>query len=209
INQLEKDRDVVAQAQAIATLEELPNIPFPVMNALTNFIADSKVSTNLAVLMIFSNLAFWRVRIEAAFVLAKVASEETGWAGMLNLVKLYKAKRFDPSIGLPKPNDFHDFPDYFVLEAIPHAVATVRTVDQKSPREAVEFVLQVLKTITVGELYSHMFFFFFWMLWQYNDNSGNPYSDVFWLAALVEAIGELEFGQQVFPFPCDISEIAL
>lgn len=165
INQLEKDRDVVAQAQAIATLEELPYIPFPVINSLMNFVADSKV--------------FWRVRIEAAFAMAKVASEETGWAGMLNLVKFYKAKRFDPSIGLPKPNDFHDFSEYFVLEAIPHAVATVRTVDKKSPREAVEFVLQVLK---------------------YNDNSGNPYSDVFWLAAVIEAIGELEFGQQNIAF---------
>lgn len=51
----------------------------------------------------------------------------------------------------------------------------VRAADQKSPREAVEFVLQLLK---------------------YNDNSGNPYSDVFWLAALVQSIGELEFGQQ-------------
>jgi hypothetical protein len=47
INQLEKDRDVVAQAQAIATLSELPSVPFPVINALTNFIADSKVSANL------------------------------------------------------------------------------------------------------------------------------------------------------------------
>ncbi|CAO2818396.1 unnamed protein product [Amaranthus hypochondriacus] len=161
INQLEKDRDVVAQAQAIATLSELPSVPFPVINALTNFIADSKV--------------FWRVRIEAAFVLAKLASEETDWAGMLNLVKFYKAKRFDASIALPKPNDFDNFSEYFVLEAIPHAVATVRTSDNKSPREAVEFVLQVLK---------------------YNDNSGNPFSDVFWLAALIEAVGELEFGQQ-------------
>jgi cytochrome b561 len=32
---------------------------------------------------------------------------------------------------------------------------------------------------------------------QYNDNTGNPYSDVFWLAALVQPIGEFEFGQQV------------
>jgi len=36
---------------------------------------------------------------------------------------------------------------------------------------------------------------------QYNDNSGNPYSDVFWLAALVEALGELEFGPQVSNLP--------
>lgn len=32
---------------------------------------------------------------------------------------------------------------------------------------------------------------------QYNDNNGNPYSDVYWLATMVQAIGELEFGQQV------------
>ncbi|CAK9147807.1 unnamed protein product [Ilex paraguariensis] len=52
----------------------------------------------------------------------------------------------------------------------------IRAADKKSPREAVEFVLQLLK---------------------YNDNNGNPHSDVFWLAALVQSIGELEFGQQV------------
>lgn len=32
---------------------------------------------------------------------------------------------------------------------------------------------------------------------QYNDNNGNPYSDAFWLAALIQSVGELEFGQQV------------
>ncbi|KAF8407865.1 hypothetical protein HHK36_007002 [Tetracentron sinense] len=161
INQLEKDKDVVAQAQAISTLEALPQLSFSVVNALNNFLGDSK--------------AFWRVRIEAAFALANTASEETDWAGLQHLVKFYKSRRFDANIGLPRPNDFHDFPEYFVLEAIPHAIAMVRAADKKSPREAVEFVLQLLK---------------------YNDNNGNPYSDVYWLAALVQSIGELEFGQQ-------------
>ncbi|XP_062158024.1 transcription initiation factor TFIID subunit 2 isoform X2 [Alnus glutinosa] len=165
INQLEKDRDVIAQAQAIATLEALPQLSFSVVNALNSFLTDSK--------------AFWRLRIEAAFALANSASEETDWAGLTHLVKFYKSRRFDANIGLPKPNDFHDFPEYFVLEAIPHAVAMVRAADKKSPREAVEFVLQLLK---------------------YNDNNGNPYSDVFWLAALVQAAGELEFGQQSILF---------
>lgn len=32
---------------------------------------------------------------------------------------------------------------------------------------------------------------------QYNDNNGNIYSDAFWLSALIESVGELEFGQQV------------
>ncbi|KAH9778524.1 transcription initiation factor TFIID subunit 2 [Citrus sinensis] len=177
INQLEKDGDVVAQAQAIAALEALPHLSFNVVNTLNNFLSDSK--------------AFWRVRIEAAYALANTASElpvlsiydlyviilqETDWAGLLHLVKFYKSRRFDENIGLPRPNDFRDFSEYFVLEAIPHAVAMVRAADNKSPREAVEFVLQLLK---------------------YNDNNGNPYSDVFWLAALVQSVGELEFGQQV------------
>ncbi|XP_019244143.1 PREDICTED: transcription initiation factor TFIID subunit 2 isoform X1 [Nicotiana attenuata] len=161
INQLERDRDVVAQAQAIATFETLPQLSFSVVNALNNFLSDSK--------------AFWRIRIEAAFALASTASEETDWAGLNHLITFYKTRRFDANIGLPKPNDFRDFQEYFVLEAIPHAIAMVRAADQKSPREAVEFVLQLLK---------------------YNDNSGNPYSDVFWLATLVQSIGELEFGQQ-------------
>ncbi|XP_057719844.1 transcription initiation factor TFIID subunit 2 [Arachis stenosperma] len=161
INQLEKDKDVIAQAQAISTLEALPQLSFSVVNALNNFLTDSK--------------AFWRVRIEAAFALASSASEETDFAGLLHLIKFYKSRRFDSDIGLPKPNDFHDFAEYFVLEAIPHAVAMVRAADKKSPREAIEFVLQLLK---------------------YNDNNGNPYSDVFWLAALVQSVGELEFGKQ-------------
>ncbi|KAH9778526.1 transcription initiation factor TFIID subunit 2 [Citrus sinensis] len=185
INQLEKDGDVVAQAQAIAALEALPHLSFNVVNTLNNFLSDSK--------------AFWRVRIEAAYALANTASElpvlsiydlyviilqETDWAGLLHLVKFYKSRRFDENIGLPRPNDFRDFSEYFVLEAIPHAVAMVRAADNKSPREAVEFVLQLLK-------------FIFTVLQQYNDNNGNPYSDVFWLAALVQSVGELEFGQQV------------
>ncbi|KZV43652.1 hypothetical protein F511_00203 [Dorcoceras hygrometricum] len=101
INQLEKDKDVTAQAQAIGVLETLPQLPFSVVNALSNFLSDSK--------------------------------------------------------------------------AIPHAIAMVRSSDKKSPRESVEFILQLLK---------------------YNDNNGNTYSDVFWLAALIRSVGELEFGQQ-------------
>ncbi|EOA34769.1 hypothetical protein CARUB_v10022342mg [Capsella rubella] len=165
VNQLEKDGDVVAQAQAIASLEALKQHSFSIVNALNNILTDSKV--------------FWRVRIGAAFALAKTASEETDWAGLQHLIKFYKSRRFDAEIGLPKPNDFRDFPEYFVLEAIPHAIARVRGAEGKSPREAVEFILQLLK---------------------YNDNSGNPYSDVFWLAVLVQSVGDLEFCQQSLTF---------
>ncbi|GKE15917.1 transcription initiation factor TFIID subunit 2 isoform X2, partial [Tanacetum coccineum] len=165
INQLERDKDVVAQAQAIRALEL-----FPRLHELLMLLRKQSL---------LITQAFWRVRIEAAFALASTASEETDWAGLLHLIKFYKSRRYDEKIGLPKPNDFHDVAEHFVLEAIPHAVALVRGVDMKSPREAVEFILQLLK---------------------YNENNGNTYSDVFWLTALVQSVGELEFGQQSVSF---------
>ncbi|RLN33659.1 transcription initiation factor TFIID subunit 2 [Panicum miliaceum] len=161
INQLEKDKDVISQSQAISVLEKLPQLSSAVINALNNFLNDTK--------------AFWRVRVEAAYALAVTASEATDLAGLLHLVKFYKSRRFDADIGMPRLNDFHDIPEYFVLEAIPHAVALVRSSDKNSPKGAVEFILQLLK---------------------YNDNNGNIYSDVYWLSAMVQAIGELELGQQ-------------
>ncbi|KAI3723853.1 hypothetical protein L2E82_35614 [Cichorium intybus] len=60
INQLEKDKDVVAQAQPITALELFPRL-LSIVNALSNLLCDS--------------LAYWRVRIEAAFALATTACE--------------------------------------------------------------------------------------------------------------------------------------
>ncbi|KAM0858131.1 hypothetical protein ACQ4PT_048034 [Festuca glaucescens] len=85
INQLEKDKDVISQSQAIAVLEKLPQLSFAVINALNNFLNDTK---------------------------------DTDLAGLLHLVKFYKSRRFDADIGLPRPNDFHDIPEYFVLEVM-------------------------------------------------------------------------------------------
>ncbi|KAF5734618.1 hypothetical protein HS088_TW15G00110 [Tripterygium wilfordii] len=41
-------------------------------------------------------------------------------------------------------------------EAIPHAVAMVRSAEKKSPREAVEFVLQLLRLKLLGKVVFHM-----------------------------------------------------
>lgn len=89
VNQLEKDKDVVAQAQAIATLEALPECSFAIVNALHNFLCDSKVNylyisiLHMITIVRFIAIkqfvcflkAFWRVRSEAAFALATTASE--------------------------------------------------------------------------------------------------------------------------------------
>ncbi|KAI3790746.1 hypothetical protein L2E82_04019 [Cichorium intybus] len=60
INQLEKYKDVVAQAQVITALKLFPRL-LSIVNALSNLLCDSQ--------------AFWRVRIEATFALATTTSE--------------------------------------------------------------------------------------------------------------------------------------
>ena len=44
INQIEKDKDVVAQSQAIAALASFPELSFGASNALSNCLVDSKVN---------------------------------------------------------------------------------------------------------------------------------------------------------------------
>lgn len=51
VNQLEKDGDVVAQAQAIASLEALKHHSFSIVNALNNILTDSKVLSISCVLL--------------------------------------------------------------------------------------------------------------------------------------------------------------
>lgn len=75
INQLEKDRDVVAQAQAIATLEDFPNIPFPVINALTNFAADPKVSINLDFPLDFASINVLRTSPFSFYLVLRYSGE--------------------------------------------------------------------------------------------------------------------------------------
>ncbi|XP_078179306.1 uncharacterized protein LOC144573397 isoform X2 [Carex rostrata] len=68
--------------------------------------------------------------MEVAYTLAVTDSEETDLTGLLHLVKFYKSRRFVPDIGLPRPNDFCDIPEYFVLEellAFCERIGTVNT----------------------------------------------------------------------------------
>lgn len=56
VNQLEKDGDVVAQAQAIASLEALKQHSFSIVNALNNILTDSKVLFISCVLVSYTRL---------------------------------------------------------------------------------------------------------------------------------------------------------
>lgn len=65
--------------------------------------------------------------------------------------------------------------------------------------------LRLLLIVPIGLLFPDPFLDLLCL--QYNDNSGNSYSDVFLVAALVQSVGELEFSQQVYD-PIHFNDVA-
>lgn len=63
INQLEKDKDVIAQAHAIAMLETSPQLSFSIVSALNNFLNDSKVVAAIRAESLFEALVKWNMNI--------------------------------------------------------------------------------------------------------------------------------------------------
>ena len=58
-----------------------------------------------------------RVRVEAAVALARTASGATNWAGLDHLLKFYRTQVFEPGLGLPRPWQFADMAQHFVVQA--------------------------------------------------------------------------------------------
>lgn len=67
-----------------------------------------------------------------------------------------------------KQNNFSNFQHYYLQKAIPVAMAGLRTAHGICPPEVIRFLLDLFK---------------------YNDNSRNHYSDNYYRAALVDALG--------------------
>ncbi|XP_053395431.1 transcription initiation factor TFIID subunit 2-like isoform X2 [Mercenaria mercenaria] len=151
--QLKYERDVVAQSEAIQALR-LFSTP-ATRKALTDVLECEQ--------------SYYKVRIEASMCLAKVANTMvTSWAGppaMLNIFRKMFGSHSCPSI--VRQNNFVKFQQYFILKAIPMAMAQLRNMHNICPPEVVRFLLDLFK---------------------YNDNSKNKYSDNYYRAALVDAL---------------------
>ncbi|KAF9409000.1 hypothetical protein BGZ94_002120, partial [Podila epigama] len=166
--QLQKDRDVVAQYEAIIALGNDPS---------------AAASTSLLKTLL-DNRCFFRVRMEAAHAMAKCAVPETNMVGLLHLVKTFQ-NRFcyppthsttflapDGTIGsiycMPKPNDFSSLTEYYVQKAIPVALSNIRDTRGFSPPKVRQFLLDLLR---------------------FNDNTGNVFSDNYYVSTLISALG--------------------
>ncbi|KAJ2156501.1 hypothetical protein GGF46_005146 [Coemansia sp. RSA 552] len=170
--QLQKDRDVVAQLDAVDALQHQPPSA-AASTTLMRTVMDARV--------------FYRVRVDAALALARFATQDLDWIGLHHLVRIYKRRYCVPpgsdgsdgSDGsgdsedllaprLPRPNNFANIGEYFTQKAVLAALSNIRCSPHgEAPLAARRLVLAALR---------------------YNDNSENVYSDCYFQAALVRSL---------------------
>ncbi|KAI0937072.1 hypothetical protein AcV5_005059 [Taiwanofungus camphoratus] len=160
VSQLQRDRDVVAQYEAIGVLSKIPN---PI------------ISSTLTKTVLVSNYYF-RIRCEAAQALVTCAIQRLEWLGLFHLFKLFLRYCYDPEdpkpdlfnhTYVPRPNDFSDLPEYFVRKSLLRAISRVRFENGKTPPIIRQFLSDQLR---------------------YNDNTANPYSDAFYICTIISAL---------------------
>lgn len=117
-----------------------------------------------------SEQCYYKVRCRAANCLTKVANAMVAnWAGPPAMLAIFR--KFFGSFAAPhiiKQNSFQNFQHYFIQKTIPLAMAGLRNAHGICPPEVIRFLLDLFK---------------------YNDNSKNRFSDNYYRAALVHALG--------------------
>lgn len=116
IEQLQNDRDVIAQLEAITSLRRDPSEA--VVEALEKVLNDPK--------------CFYHIRIDAAGALACCAPNPDTHIGGLKLISFYnKGFALQSSetlvVPVPKPNNFEALQSYFIQKALPGAMSLVKT----------------------------------------------------------------------------------
>ncbi|KAJ3159722.1 hypothetical protein HDU86_001372 [Geranomyces michiganensis] len=155
--QLRKDKNVDAQLEAIEGLHQLPSLG--TCNVLFAFVIDKT--------------AFYGLRMEAAYALAKCVSELGSEALEKYLLKPYRDKYclgIDDATNAvyPKCHDFTELQEYYLKKAAISAISLVRLSEELAPVPCRRLLLDLLK---------------------YNDNTGNTFSDNYFVANLLTALG--------------------
>ncbi|CAO3608282.1 unnamed protein product [Cunninghamella blakesleeana] len=166
--QLTKDCDVVAQHEAICALQHMPSLQ--TSTSLLRALLDSK--------------CFYKIRMESAYALASCAQPGLNWVGLLQLGKMFNQRYCFPTntsydmdvdddipftLAIPKPNNFSSIPDYFIQKAVIIAFSEIRNDYGLTPIKIRQFLLDLLK---------------------YNDNIGNEFSDCYYIATMISALGD-------------------
>ncbi|CAH7673331.1 expressed protein [Phakopsora pachyrhizi] len=163
LEQLQRERDVVAQFEAVQALRQLPS------QVVSSYLCQTILSTNY----------FFKIRIEAILALVSCASHQYDYIGLFHLFKIFqeyycyqpKLPSYDPfkMRMIPKPNSFEDFIGYFIRKAVVVAISQIRDRNGNPPSICQNFFLDQLI---------------------YNDNSCNKYSDAHYLSTIITSISD-------------------
>ncbi len=166
-SQLFKDKDVVAQYEAIRAFAQ------PVA---------SREGCGCLLGAIASERNFYGVRVEGIKALAECAFEEIQWMGMHHLMLILRTKYCcDPAAEgvngyVPKRYNFDDMVDYFILKAIPPALASIRDKNNKPVSDLQLVLITLLRNA---------------------DSSVNHRSDSHYLSTLIESVGQAMIGSEL------------
>ncbi|TID16687.1 hypothetical protein CANINC_004139 [Pichia inconspicua] len=167
-SQLKQDRDVNAQLESVRHFSSVSRPDISHARVLLRTLIDRRY--------------YYGVRVEAAKALSKISSEENDHIGMRLLLKAYKYlycidNKISPSLNeldfreyVPKPNDFSDFSNLFVSQAIIESISQVRNKNGDAPIELKKILLHILK---------------------YIDNSGNKFDDSNYYCSLIRSVSSL------------------
>ncbi|KYQ58343.1 Transcription initiation factor TFIID subunit 2 [Trachymyrmex zeteki] len=113
---------------------------------------------------------YYKVRLRAAHCLTKVRNAMVAtWSGPPAMLAIFRKLFGSASCRrIIKQNNFSNFQHYFLQKTIPVAMAGLRNAHGICPPEVLAFLMDLFK---------------------YNDNSKNRYSDNYYRAALIEALG--------------------
>lgn len=133
IEQLENDRDVIAQYDAIKALCQMPSEATCL--AFEKTIADFK--------------AFHRVRSAGLVAMASCSTAALHYAGARKLLDMF-SRRFglrDPQSGeiLPRKNDFENLSNYYLFNSIPEAIGALRDQHGACPEQALQLLVALLR----------------------------------------------------------------
>lgn len=129
-SQLQQDRDVVAQYDAVRYFGTLK---------------PSKLYSSILVKTLMDKRYYYGIRVEAAHQLSKCGIEELNYIGRFHLVKAFQVMFCFENSSIPAANDFADFPTYFLQKAIPMALSQIRDNHGKCPVEVCNFLLDLLR----------------------------------------------------------------
>lgn len=153
VSQLQQDRDVVAQQDALLYLAHGALHP---------------IASGFLVRTLVDRRYFHGIRTMAAESLPRQSNiKDIPMLGLRQLMRAFRDMFCFDKTNQPCPNDFSDKKQYNVRRAIIKAISQVRDHTHRCPLEARRFILDQLR---------------------FNNNEGNPYSDHFYIASLVEAL---------------------